>query len=90
MQQRIKIIVAGKVQGVFFRASAKKQADLLGVRGFARNLPDGRVEIVAEGEQQALLQFLDWCRRGPMMARVNDVSVGETQNGGQFSGFDIR
>jgi len=90
MQQRIKIIVAGKVQGVFFRASAKKQADLLGVQGFARNLPDGRVEIIAKGEQQALQQLTEWCRRGPMLARVSDVSVGETQNSDHFTGFDIR
>ena len=65
--------VAGRVQGVFFRASTKQQADKLGVRGSAINLPDGRVEVLAVGESDAVRQLGDWLRRGPPLAEVSDV-----------------
>ena len=65
--------VSGRVQGVFFRASTREQAGLLGVTGHARNLPDGRVEVLACGDDQAVQSLCDWLRTGPPAARVSDV-----------------
>ncbi|WJW76130.1 acylphosphatase [Thiohalobacter sp. IOR34] len=65
--------VSGRVQGVFFRASTRDQARRLGLTGYARNLPDGRVEVVAVGEPAALERLRDWLWQGPPAARVEDV-----------------
>lgn len=71
------IRVSGKVQGVFFRASAKDQADRIGVKGFVRNEPSGGVYIEAEGEGDQLKLFLDWCAQGPSRARVEKILTEE-------------
>ena len=68
-------IVSGKVQGVWFRASAKREADRLGVAGFARNLPDGRVEVLACGEADAVAALIEWLHAGPPLAKVAKVEV---------------
>lgn len=65
--------VAGKVQGVWFRASTREQATALGVRGYARNLSDGRVEVLAVGEDAAVERLAQWLRHGPPMARVDTL-----------------
>ncbi len=70
-----RFIVSGKVQGVFFRASAAREAGDLGLRGYARNLPDGRVEVLALGESPPLDAFADWLHRGPPLASVSAVAV---------------
>lgn len=66
-------LVSGKVQGVFFRASTARQADQLGLRGYARNLPDGRVEVLAIGDEAALATLAGWLRQGPSRARVDEL-----------------
>ena len=66
-------VVSGKVQGVFFRASTARIAEQLGVRGFARNLPDGSVEVLALGDAGSIATLTGWLRRGPPLARVEDV-----------------
>ncbi|MGD8378498.1 MAG: acylphosphatase [Gammaproteobacteria bacterium] len=66
-------LVSGRVQGVFFRASTARQASRLGIRGWAKNLPDGRVEVLACGERAALAQLEDWLWDGPATAEVDDV-----------------
>ncbi|HKP96542.1 MAG TPA: acylphosphatase [Fibrobacteria bacterium] len=83
------IRVSGKVQGVFFRASARAEADRLGLRGFVRNEEDGSVYAEAEGERENLDEFLQWCRKGPPHARVEGVkaSTGEAKG---FRGFHVR
>lgn len=68
-----RFFVAGKVQGVWFRASTREQALALGLRGYARNLGDGRVEVLAVGEDAALERLALWLRHGPPMARVDEV-----------------
>jgi acylphosphatase len=73
MNQALRILVEGHVQGVFYRASAQREARRLGVTGYARNLPDGRVEILAQGQSAALQAFTAWCRQGPSHASVTDV-----------------
>ncbi len=67
-------VVGGRVQGVFFRASAREQALRLGVTGYARNLADGRVEVLVCGEASAVAQLRDWLRTGPSMATVTGVA----------------
>ena len=69
--------VSGRVQGVFFRASAREKAIELGCAGYARNLPDGRVEVLAVAEPHAVSQFIDWLWKGPPSAQVANVEVLE-------------
>jgi len=75
MTERRTIRVFGHVQGVFFRQTAKEEAQRLGIAGFARNEPDGSVFIEAEGDPAALDEFIAWCRQGPPSARVERVEV---------------
>ena len=90
MLSHFSITVAGKVQGVFFRASTQKKATGLGLSGFVRNQPDGTVYIEAEGDPERLNDLVKWCEAGgPMGARVSSVmvSAGELQS---YSGFTIQ
>ena len=88
MRRHLAIRVTGSVQGVFYRASAKVEADRLSITGFARNEPDGSVRIEAEGEGGDLERFVAWCGRGPDFAKVAAVEVhdGEPRH---FSAFVI-
>jgi acylphosphatase len=70
---RRRFIVSGKVQGVYFRDAAKSQAEMLGIKGWAKNLADGRVEIVAEGDATAVERLARWAREGSIHARVTNV-----------------
>ena len=90
MAKRVHIWVSGRVQGVFYRGSARDQAMGLGLTGWARNLPDGRVEIVAEGDAQRVAEFVAWCRVGPALARVEDCQVVEEPPLGDFGEFQVR
>ncbi|MFI5052920.1 MAG: acylphosphatase [Acidimicrobiia bacterium] len=76
---RRRVLVSGRVQGVWFRESCRGEAVTLGVTGWVRNLSDGRVEAVLEGPEQAVERVVQWCRHGPGPARVDrvDVEVGE-------------
>lgn len=85
---RLHLVVSGLVQGVWFRQSTANAVEGLGLTGWIRNLPDGRVEALAEGERPALEALLAACRRGPPAARVDAVEAawGEAQGGlGPFS-----
>jgi acylphosphatase len=83
------IRVSGRVQGVGFRFYTQKEARLLGVSGFVKNMRDGSVYIEAEGTPDAMEAFVLWCKSGPEWARVDDVSVQEKPAEG-FEGFEIR
>jgi acylphosphatase len=83
---RRRILVAGEVQGVFFREGCKEKAIEAGVSGSARNLPDGRVEVLLEGDEAAVQSVIDWCHQGPPHARVVSVDVIDQQPVGD-SGF---
>ena len=74
----VQITVHGQVQGVFFRASAQTQASELGITGWVRNLQDGTVEVYAEGNQNALDRFIEWCRKGPPSAKVSRCDLDWT------------
>src|SRR3989344_23304 len=88
-RKRLNITVSGRVQGVAFRTSAKRVADTHAVVGYARNLPDGRVEIVAEGSTPALRALLDWCYRGSLLAHVDGLSFEWQEAGGSFDEFSV-
>ncbi len=83
------ILVSGKVQGVFFRVSAQKKAIQLALLGIVKNLPDGRVDIIAEGENEALNEFIAWCQEGSFAAKVDDVQVSNIAASGNFTHFNI-
>ena len=70
---RVRVFVSGLVQGVGYRYSTKNQAKYFGLGGWVRNLPDGRVEAVFEGEKKAVEGMIDWCRRGPTSATVSEL-----------------
>ncbi len=89
-QQRLTLLISGKVQGVYYRASAAQTAADLGVTGYAKNLPDGRVELVAEGPQTALESLRQWCKKGPPAADVDRVDATESSATGEFTSFEIR
>jgi len=84
----VRCIVSGRVQGVFFRATAQRKALELKISGWARNLPDGRVEVLACGDEANVKELQDWLWQGPPHARVTDVSVGvlELQ---RINGFSV-
>jgi len=87
---RAHVYVSGLVQGVFFRWHTREEALRLGVKGWVRNLPDGRVEAVFEGEKEAVEQMLEFCRRGPPGAEVENVEVRWEKPTGEFSTFKIK
>lgn len=84
-----KIVITGKVQGVFFRKSAKEQADIMGILGTAENQPDGSVLIYAVGEAIPLQRFTDWCRQGPAGAQVAGIEVTDMPETGGYRWFEI-
>jgi len=89
-QGRLSIVIDGIVQGVFFRISAKQKAEELGIVGYAENLPDGKVKIMAEGNKDSLHQFLGWCHKGSSFARVSHVSFHWEKVRGNINEFSIR
>lgn len=84
MLKHYDIKITGRVQGVWYRASASRKASELGIYGFVKNLPDGSVYAEAEGPEEILQDFVAWCRHGPELARVEQVTVEE----GTWKGFD--
>jgi acylphosphatase len=90
MMKKVKAIVMGRVQGVWFRANTMQEAKLLGVRGYARNMADGSVEIVAEGEAAAVDALISWAAEGPPLAVVRQVRVEDLDYDDEFSNFGIR
>ena len=90
LQKRIHIFVTGRVQGVFFRQSARVMAIKNNVNGWVRNLDDGRVEIIAEGKDQNLGNFANWCKTGPANSRVDEFELLEENTTGEFEIFEVK
>ena len=88
--KRVRIYVSGAVQGVFYRANAQMEAQRLKVTGYVRNLLDGRVEAVIEGEDICVNKMIEWCEVGPKYARVDKVEVVNELYKGEFKDFFIR
>ncbi len=83
------VSVTGHVQGVFYRAWLRDEADRIGVTGWVRNCPDGRVEAHVEGDEGAVMQIVDRLRQGPSSAKVDDVRLWDVEPC-EFDGFEVR
>jgi acylphosphatase len=90
MPKRLHVLVSGRVQGVFFRMHARQWAEGLGLKGWVKNLPDGSVEAVAEGEEKVLLEFLELLKQGPPSAQVEKAEVKWEKCRKEFAGFEVR
>ena len=90
IQKRIHIFVTGRVQGVFFRQSTRVMAIKNNVNGWVRNLDDGRVEIVAEGETQNIDNLVTWCKTGPANSRVDEFKLLDEDFIGEFENFQVK
>ncbi|WP_457555818.1 acylphosphatase [Candidatus Pyrohabitans sp.] len=88
--KRVHVFISGRVQGVFYREYTRRKAQELGVKGWVRNLPDGRVEAVFEGEDRAVDEMVRWCWEGSPYASVTKVEAKEEEYTGEFEGFEIR
>jgi acylphosphatase len=84
-----RLIISGRVQGVFFRAETQKAARGMGVTGWVRNLADGTVEALAEGEPNQVEALIRWCHQGSPASRVDRVDVEDREFSGRFHGFDV-
>ncbi len=90
MYSRVHVYISGKVQGVFFREYTRRKAKNLGIKGWVRNLPDGRVEAIFEGEKEKIKEMIEWCHTGSPYSKVEKVEVTEEEYKGEFEDFEIR
>ena len=90
VQKQIHIFVTGRVQGVFFRQATKVMAIKNNAKGWVRNLDDGRVEIVAQGETQDIDNLAHWCKTGPANSRVDEFELSEENISDEFENFEVR
>lgn len=88
-ETRVHLIISGRVQGVSFRYATRREAEHLGVTGWVRNLPDGNVEAVVEGEESKVDELTAWCHQGPPAARVDRVDIRREPYEGKFKRFEI-
>lgn len=88
-RRRTRVLVSGRVQGVFFRDSTREKAQALGLSGWVRNLPDGTVEAAFEGDEDRVAEMVSWCGDGPPEARVENVSA-EDEEPEHLEGFEVR
>jgi acylphosphatase len=84
------VIVTGRVQGVFFRARTKTMAESLNLTGWVRNLPDGSVEAIFEGRNEDIQAMVEWCKKGPSYAVVEDVQTSDKPFSGKYDRFSVR
>jgi len=90
MKSNVHVIISGRVQGVWFRASTKQKAEQLGLKGWVRNAPDGKVEAIFEGDENQINEMIKWCHRGPPLSKVTNVEVKKQNLTNGFEGFSIR
>jgi acylphosphatase len=88
-RKRVYLRISGLVQGVFFRATARDEARRMGLCGWVRNLPDGSVESMAEGEAPAVGKYVAWCEHGPPGAQVQSVEISERAAEGDLPDFHV-
>lgn len=88
--KRVHLIVSGRVHGVFYRDFVRREAERLGIKGFVRNLRNGSVEVVAEGEDNKIDEFIKSCRKGSFASFVKNVKVKQEKPTNEFEDFEIR
>lgn len=81
--KRVSVRIYGRVQGVWFRAHTKEMADKLGLHGWVKNMPDGSVFAVFEGDENKIKEMIEWCRHGPPLARVERLEINEEEPRGE-------
>ncbi len=89
-RERAHVYVAGQVQGVFFRDSTREKAEQLGLTGWVKNLPDGRVEALFEGPSERIREMIRWCEKGPPHAEVENVDSQFEVSEGDLTSFEVR
>ena len=89
MITQVHVIISGRVQGVWYRASTKQKAEELGLTGWVKNTVDGNVEAVFAGDESTVDEMVAWCRVGPSLARVTDVKIIRKSGRGEFTGLTI-
>ncbi len=89
MKSRIHVYISGRVQGVFFRDSTREKAQEIGLNGWVRNMRDGRVEAVFEGDEDKVNKMIEWCHEGPRSARVDRVEISKEEPVGE-EGFSVK
>jgi len=87
---RAHVVISGRVQGVYYRKDAIKQAQRLGLSGWIRNLNDGKVEAVFEGEKENVEKIVNWAKKGPFFARVSSLKIEWQEYKGEFNNFGIK
>jgi acylphosphatase len=90
MKSSVHVIISGRVQGVWFRASTKQKAEQLNLKGWVRNTIDGNVEAVFEGDEKQVKEMLDWCHHGPTFAKVENVKITIQEPTNCFDCFSIK
>ena len=88
--RRVIILISGRVQGVYFRVFTQNKAKHFDIKGTVRNLPDGRVEIIAEADPLVIEKFIKWCHKGPVTARVDKVEIEDLEIDEPFTCFKIK
>ena len=86
----VHVLISGRVQGVWFRASTKQVAKKLGITGWVRNTSDGCVEAVFEGDERLVNKMIEWCHQGPTLSKVKNVEVKNQETTNEFQDFSIR
>ena len=89
MNARVHLLISGRVQGVFFRSNTRHFASELGLKGWVRNLQDGRVEVVAEGRKKVLDRLIEFCRKGPEGSKVENIDIEWEKPSNEFESFDV-
>ena len=90
MKSCVHVIISGRVQGVWFRASTKQKAEKLGLYGWVRNTPEGNVEAVFEGDDALVKEMIEWCHYGPPLAKVVNIEVKNQEPINGFDSFSVR
>ncbi|MAG50841.1 acylphosphatase [archaeon] len=88
--KRVHIFISGIVQGVFFRSNIKEKANKLNLKGFVKNLPNGKVEAIFEGKEENINEILKFCKKGPSGANIKDVEIKEGKVNNEFNSFEVR
>lgn len=92
MKEKIRahVVLSGRVQGVYYRQNTVKQAQKLGLSGWIRNLNDGKVEAVFEGEKENIEKIVNWAKKGPFFARVSSLKIEWQKYKGEFNNFGVK
>ncbi|MFW6283733.1 MAG: acylphosphatase [Minisyncoccales bacterium] len=88
-KKRVQLLISGRVQGVGFRMSARSKARKLDLKGWVKNLKNGKVKAVAEGEEKKIKEFIEWAKKGPFTAKVKNLEVNFASHKGEFNKFKI-